>query len=87
MRRVGCRTTGRWPWLALLGVALALVLTPGSARRAATSVVSASPGAAMLTASAWPDQIHLSWIADSSTTMAVTWRTATDAAGPYLVEW
>jgi len=34
-----------------------------------------------------PDQIHLSWVSDPSTTMAVTWRTATDSAGPYMFQW
>lgn len=34
-----------------------------------------------------PDELHLSWVGDPSTTMAVTWRTATDSAGPYVIQW
>ena len=38
------------------------------------------------TGGAHPDQVHLSWVDDPSTTMAVTWRTASGASRPYLVE-
>ena len=38
-------------------------------------------------AQAMPDQVHVSWVGDPSTSMAVTWRTASDSAGPYLVQW
>ena len=83
-RRPAFRESG----LVLLGVVLALVVAPGSARpEATTPVVPAQSGTATSTASAWPDQAHLSWVGDPSTTMAVTWGTAANEAGPYLVEW
>ena len=87
-RRTGRHPAFRGPGLVLLAVVLLLALGPASASPDVTTpVVSAQSGGATSTASAWPDQVHLSWVGDPSTTMAVTWRTATDAAGPYLMEW
>jgi hypothetical protein len=38
-------------------------------------------------ATAAPDQVHLSWVTDTATTMAVTWRTAGAANTLYTVQW
>jgi acid phosphatase type 7 len=61
--------------LSIVGAVLALA--DRSARR--------SPPRA--SASATPDQVHLSWVGDTSTTMAVTWRTASSSHKPYVVQW
>ena len=51
---------------------LALLLLPGHSRAAGARA---------------PDQLHLSWVGDPSTSVAVTWRTGANDVGPYVVEW
>lgn len=56
----------------LLGLALVLLVQSG-----ASTVSAARP----------PDQIHVSWVGDPASSIAVTWRTGADGVGPYVVEW